>query len=263
MFYRLQHSFLALINFSAKLPLATVAMLLELFKEKLLIGFDIGCVFKTTLLNSSLGPKFKASGSRVCVNAFHGYSHSYPCQVQHHPNVIEGIGIEDLETLERTFSKSNKLASVIRFASAYCRRALIHMFFQQYDEEKYTATGSMLYNNYIQALEIICNLTPKLTEALRILNIDLNMLKQWEAEEAAYFKILRDEAQEDVFAVAYVEGLQELQALRYVANRPGSRVSLMPTFSILQGTAQSHEQSVFGPYPPRLSILHHNGAHRL
>lgn len=207
-------------NSSAKLPLATVAMLLDLFGEKILIGFDIGCVFKTTLSNSSLGPKFKQSGSRVCVNAFHGYSHSYPCQVQNHPNVIEGIGIEDLETLERTFSKSNRLASVVRFASAYRRRTLIHMFFQQYDEEKYTATGSMLYNNYVQALEIICDLTPKLTESLRILNMDLTTLKTLEAEEAEFFRTLRDEAQEDLFAVAYVEGLQELQALRNVPNRP-------------------------------------------
>ena len=199
----------------AKLPLATVAKLLEVVQEKILVGFDIGCVFKTTLANSSLGPKFKASGSRVCVNAFHGYSHSYPCQVQHHPNVIDGIGLEDLETLERTFSKSNELATMTRFASAYRRRALIHMFFQQYDEEKYTAFGSMLYDNYIQAIEIIQDLTPKLVESLRVLDINLAMLKTWEMEEQDYFKNLRDEASEDVFAVAYVEGLQELRGLRY------------------------------------------------
>ncbi|KAI1798020.1 hypothetical protein LXA43DRAFT_875758 [Ganoderma leucocontextum] len=199
----------------AKLPLAIVAKSQELF-DKLLIAFDIGCVFQTTVNNSSLGAKFKASGSRVCVNAFHGYSHSYPCQVQHHPNVITGIGIEDFETLERTFSKSNELAPVIRFASAYRRRALIHAFFQQYDEEKYTAIGSMLYDNYKQALEIIRDSTPKLTESLRILGLDVTKLKALEDEELAYFKSLRDEAQEDIFAVVYVEGLEELRGLRYV-----------------------------------------------
>ena len=199
----------------AKLPLATVAMLLEVLEERILVGFDIGCVFKTTLANSSLGPRFKASGSRVCVNAFHGYSHSYPCQVQHHPNVIDGIGLEDLETLERTFSKSNELAAVTRFASAYRRRALIHMFFLQYDEEKYLALGSMLYDNYLQAIEIIHDLTPKLVESLHALNVDLTTLKTWETEECNYFKNLRDEAPEDLFAVAYVESLQELRSLRY------------------------------------------------
>ncbi|KAI1782046.1 hypothetical protein LXA43DRAFT_977781 [Ganoderma leucocontextum] len=197
----------------AKFPLAVVAKLLELF-EKLFVAFDIGCVFQVTVSNSSLGAKFKASGSRVCVNAFHGYSHSYPCQVQHHPNVIEGIRIEDFETLERTFSKSNELAGVIRFASAYRRCALIHAFFQQYDEEKYTAIGSMLYDNYKQALRIIRDLTPKLAESLRLLDLDLGKLKELETDERNYFKTLRDEAKEDVFAVAYVEGLEELQALR-------------------------------------------------
>lgn len=190
-------------------------MLLEVVEDKILVGFDIGCVFKTTLANSSLGPCFKASGSRVCVNAFHGYSHSYPCQVQHHPNVIEGIGLEDLETLECTFSKSNELVAVTRFASAYRRRALIHMFFQQYDEEKYTAVGSMLYDNYLQAIEIIHDLTPKLVGSLRALNVDLATLRTWEGEECDYFKNLRDESPEDIFAVAYVEGLQELRTLRY------------------------------------------------
>lgn len=190
-------------------------MLLEVVGDKILVGFDIGCVFKTTLANSSFGPKFKASGSRVCMNAFHGYSHSYLCQVQHHPNVIDGIGLEDLETLERTFSKSNELAAVTQFASTYRRRALIHMFFQQYDEEKYTALGSMLYNNYLQAIEIIHDLTPKLVESLRALNVDLATLKTWETEECDYFKKLRDKTSEDLFAVVYVESLQELRSLRY------------------------------------------------
>ena len=130
--------------------------------------------------------------------------------------MIEGIGLEDLETLERTFSKSNELAAVTRFALAYCWRALIHMFFQQYDEEKYTALGSMLYDNYLQALKIIHDLTPKLVESLHVLNTDLTTLKAWELEERDYFKTLRDEKSEDLFAVAYVEGLQELQTLRYL-----------------------------------------------
>ncbi|KAI1787603.1 hypothetical protein LXA43DRAFT_1098138 [Ganoderma leucocontextum] len=174
------------------------------YLEKVLVGFDIGCVFQTTLGNSSLGAKFKAGGSRV----------------QHHPNVIEGIGLEDLETLERTFSKSNELAAVTRFASAYRRRALIHMFFQQYDGEKYTALGSMLYDNYLQALEIIHDHTPKLVESLRVLEVDLSTLRVWETEERNYFKTLRDETSEDLFAVAHVEGLQELRTLRYFRSCP-------------------------------------------
>lgn len=182
----------------------------------MLIAFDIGCIFQTTVSNSSLGPKFKAFRSHVCINAFHSYSHSYPCQVQHYLNVITRIKIKDFETLKQTFSKSNELTSVTHFASAYCQCALIHTFFQQYDKEKYTAVGAMLYDNYKQALVIISDLTPKLTESLHMLGLDLTKLKALKSEELEYFKTLCNESQEDIFAVAYVEGLKELKALRYV-----------------------------------------------
>jgi hypothetical protein len=61
---------------------------------------------------SSLGVAFATSGSQFCVRVFHGYSHSYPCQLEFHPNVIAGARLEDLETMERLFSSSNALASV-------------------------------------------------------------------------------------------------------------------------------------------------------
>ena len=89
------------------------------------------------------------------------------------------------------------------------------MFFQQYDKEKYTALGIMLYENYLQAIEIIQDLTLKLVESLRVLEVDLVTLKVWEKEERDYFKNLCDETSEDIFAVVYVEGLQELWGLRY------------------------------------------------
>lgn len=84
----------------AKYPLAMVSKALDVFGKHLLIGYDIGCVFGRTILSSSLGPKFQDSGSRTCVNAFHGYSHNYECQCKNHPNNIAGVGLEDLETLE-------------------------------------------------------------------------------------------------------------------------------------------------------------------
>jgi hypothetical protein len=82
------------------------------------MGYDIGCVFQKTISSSSLGTRFTESKSRCCVNAFHGYSHNFACQTQNHPNVIDGVGIEDLETMERVFSSSNQVAGVTRYASA-------------------------------------------------------------------------------------------------------------------------------------------------
>ncbi|KAF9530494.1 hypothetical protein CPB83DRAFT_748578, partial [Crepidotus variabilis] len=121
----------------AKYPLAIVDQALNVLGDRLLVGYDIGCSFSKTVANSQLGSKFKASRSRFCVNAFHGYSHNFTCQKENHPNVIKGIGIEDLETLERVFSASNALASVTRNMSAYRRRVFIDLFFKQWDADKY------------------------------------------------------------------------------------------------------------------------------
>jgi hypothetical protein len=85
------------------------------------MAYDIGCAFQKTIESSSLGPRFQALGHQMCINTFHGYSHNFTCQTKNHPNIIEGIGIEDLETLERVFSSSNQLAPIIRYATAFRR----------------------------------------------------------------------------------------------------------------------------------------------
>jgi hypothetical protein len=134
-----------------------------------------------------------------------------------HPNIIEGIGIEDLETLERVFSASNALASIIRFATAYQHRLFINMFFKQWDADKYLNLGNMLYENYQQALQIIGDESPLVEEAKVSLNIKDGELEVWQAEEAQYFSQLGKEPEWDIHAMAYVEMLQELRQLEYVS----------------------------------------------
>ncbi|KAI1782519.1 hypothetical protein LXA43DRAFT_977529 [Ganoderma leucocontextum] len=199
----------------AKYPLAIVAKILEKISGKKLVGYDIGCAFGETVQHTTLKPAFQASGSRFCVNAFHGYSHSYDCQVQHHPNVIEGIGLEEMETLERIFSTSNQLAPVIRYASPYRRHSLIHAFFRQWDHEKYSNIGLFLYNNYVQALEIIDKNTEAIAATLRDLGITSAQLAEYEREEHKYFTTLKDEDEGNLWTVAYVETLQALIKARY------------------------------------------------
>ena len=186
-------------------------MVLLILGGKNLIGYDIGCVFGETVRRSSLGPQFAATGSRVCVNAFHGYSHSYNCQVHHHPNVIKGIGIEDLETLERIFSGSNFLATLVRYASPYRRHQLITLYFQHADHEKYGNTGCMLYNNFKQAREIVTKQAVVLEQTLVTLNITKEELAQYCEEERAFFETLHEEPEANHHAIAYVEALQALQ----------------------------------------------------
>jgi hypothetical protein len=178
-----------------------------------LAAYDIGCQFAETLARSSLGPEFHQLSWRICVNSFHGYAHNYGCQLKNHPNVIDGIGLEDLETLEQVFSASNALASVTRYASAFRRRVFIDMFFKQWDEDKYHNLGTMLLNNYKQAFDIITIEGVALAEAKKSLGLQDGDIECWREEEKTYFKNLGVEPEWDVFAVAYVENLQKLRQL--------------------------------------------------
>ena len=200
---------------SAKYPLAIVARALEALGPRLLAGFDIGCSFSATLESSSLGEEFKVSSSRCCVNAFHGYSHNYSCQAQNHPNNIEGLGLEDLEGMERIFSGSNQLATVIQHATAYQRRLFIDLYLRQWDADKYENLATWLYNNYVQAIKIIDEETFALKHAMESLGIaGTQELDHWQAEELDYLQTLGKEDDYDILAVAYVERLQELDDIR-------------------------------------------------
>ena len=75
--------------------------------------------------------------------------------VQNHPGMVEGVGLEDFETMEWVFSSSNEVAGVKWYATGYHRRIFIDMHFQQWDKKKYCNLGMMLLNNYQQALKII------------------------------------------------------------------------------------------------------------
>lgn len=179
------------------------------------MGYDIGCVFQKTISASSLGTQFTESESRCCVNAFHGYSHNFSCQTQNHPNVIDGMGIEDLETMEHIFSSSNQVAGVTRYASAYHRRVFIDMFFQQWDDEKYWNLASMLSNNYWQAISIIRDEGAAVEETMSALDITSTDLETWHYEQPSFFETVGEESRWDVHAMAYVELLQELSSTEY------------------------------------------------
>lgn len=198
----------------AKYPLAIIAKVIEVLPEKCLNGYDIGCEFEKTVRASSLGPAWMARGCRCCVNAFHGCSHNYWCQLNHHPNVIDGMGLEDLETLERIFSSSNQLASTTRYSSAYRRRLAIDQYFQQWDADKYSNISLMLYNNLIQAQKILQSDAEAMEEAMSAKNLSVDMLRAWHTDEREYFRTLGHEPPWDIHAMAYVENLQELRSVR-------------------------------------------------
>ena len=150
----------------------------------------------------------------MCVNAFHGYSHNFACQTKNHPNIIEGMGIEDLETLKRVFSSSNQLAAIIQYATAFHQQVFLDMFFKQWDEEKYQNLATNLSKNYLQALDIIEDKSTLLLEAMKSLKIWDGKIERWHTEQVEYFSSIGNEPEWDVHAVAYVELLQEFHDIK-------------------------------------------------
>ncbi|KAF9242903.1 hypothetical protein BU15DRAFT_86685 [Melanogaster broomeanus] len=193
-----------------KYPLAIVNKALEVLGPRLLIGYDIGCKLSVMVGSSSLRSKFEDSESRRCVDAFHGYSHSYACQDKNHSNVIIGAGLKDFGVMERIFSSSNQLAA--------------------WDEDRYLNLSIMLYRHYTQALKIIKTETVAIDKAKRSLGVTDEDIRQWRTEQSDYLKMSSGEAEWNVHAVAYVELLQKLRAARSTVETSGSAfISATPT----------------------------------
>lgn len=203
---------LTVLYIRAKYPLAIVSKILEHLGDDTMIAYDIGCATEATVSRSSLGPEFQRKRAVFCVPAFHAYTHNHICQMRYHPNNIDGMGIEDVESLERVFGGLNQLAPIVRYSSAYRRRLWIETYFKQWDEDKDINTGTFLLNNYTQALEIIDQETAAL-HSLEYEGITMEEIDRWADEEEDYFCNLGEEAPYNVHAVAYVELLQKLHDL--------------------------------------------------
>ena len=211
-FYKRKASFYrtsTTVDCRAKFPLAIIGKALKVLGDRWASGYDIGCSFAKTIEASSLRKAFLDAGCRCCVNTFHRYSHSYDCQKQNYPNVIDGISLEDLETMECIFSASNVLGGVTQYMSRYHHRVFIDAFFRQWDAEKYANLANMLHNNYVQAIQILKEDVLALEDTKKVLNVTQKDLERWHQEERAYFVTLGAEPEYDVHRVAYVELLQQ------------------------------------------------------
>lgn len=126
-----------------KYPLAVVNRLYDLYGADIGLGYDIFCAFIKTLLRSSLGAKTIAMRLQGVVPAFHGHAHNRACQVQWHPMYVEGVGLEDFKECERTFYKSNELASTTRLATPFHRQQQIDEHFFFHDLDKHATSGKL------------------------------------------------------------------------------------------------------------------------
>ncbi|KIK35300.1 hypothetical protein CY34DRAFT_26644 [Suillus luteus UH-Slu-Lm8-n1] len=189
----------------AKYLLAVVAKLLNVFGADLGGRYDIGCQFKTTLNNSILGPQACTLRHSCLVGAFHRHAHQRICQLDHLATYVKGLGLEDLETCERMFSKSNVLASTIHYASVFHCQQLISVYFQHNDEyDIYPNLGNFLYNNYRQI---------NLSEVMWDLDImDVSVFDQWITDEKEYLQGLKSEPEHETLQMEYWQKLINLAA---------------------------------------------------
>ncbi|KAF9032731.1 hypothetical protein BJ165DRAFT_1357760 [Panaeolus papilionaceus] len=125
-----------------KYPLAVVNQLFDDYRSDICLGYDIMCTFYKTLSHSSLGKKTAAFHLHRVVLSFHGHAHNRTCQLQWHPMYTEGVGLEDFEECERTFSKSNELASVTHLATLFHCQQHIDEHYRFHNEDKHAASGT-------------------------------------------------------------------------------------------------------------------------
>ncbi|KAF7288901.1 hypothetical protein MIND_01406100 [Mycena indigotica] len=121
-------------------------------------GYDVACNLKKTIATSNLGKLAEERQFHCLVGAFHGHAHNRLCQLEYLTTYIEGLGLEDLETLERFFSRSNGLAWSCRNASIFHRQQEITTYFKHVDTfESYPSLSKFICDNYRQAIRIIDN----------------------------------------------------------------------------------------------------------
>ncbi|KAI6167271.1 hypothetical protein EDD17DRAFT_1773707 [Pisolithus thermaeus] len=200
----------------AKYPLTVVSKLLDVFGDNLAGGYDIGCKFRTTLSRSVVRPWAQALNYTSLVPAFHGYAHRRLCQLRFLARYVDGLGLEDLEGCERTFSKTNGLASAVHYASTFHRHQAIAGYVAHNDEyEVYQNLTTMILNNYKQAIRIVRegkSTLPHLMDELGITNA--SVFSAWLLEEKEYLAARSREPEEETLQMEYWQKLMNLDASR-------------------------------------------------
>ncbi|KAK1227511.1 hypothetical protein PQX77_009487 [Marasmius sp. AFHP31] len=202
-----------------KYPLAVVKALLDRYGKDLGLGYDIMCAFYRTLLRSNkLGNQVVAFRLKGVVPAFHGHAHNRKCQVSWHPMYTKGVGLEDFEECERTFSQSNHLASTTRLATEYHRHQALMEYFDLHDRDKHITSGNFIYQNYRQALAKIAAEETLFYELCNKCGITEEDCEQFLQDEITHFSLERKESPELTVRLDYVELLQRLSRTKIASD---------------------------------------------
>jgi hypothetical protein len=128
---------------SAKYGLATINKMLDIFGADQVVSSDIACSFRTTVSNSSIGPKAVEQNLRLIVNTFHGHAHNRLCQLKNHLIYSTGMGLKDLKTCKQVFASSNAVAQLVQHASYFHWLQFIDLHYDQWDHDKYLELSTL------------------------------------------------------------------------------------------------------------------------
>lgn len=181
-------------------------------KGGLCVAYDIVCTHSKTIRRSPLAGLAKWSRYVAGLMMMHGYGHDRACQLAFMLLYIAGAGLEDLETCERYFSKSNALAAVTRHASIFHRRQAIAEYAYHTDVfETYGNISKFLFNNYKQALKILSTQDALISQMKRIGLTSPTSFLEWLEEEAEYLQCLTKAPVKETLQMEYYRKLVDLQ----------------------------------------------------
>ncbi|KAK1225735.1 hypothetical protein PQX77_011312 [Marasmius sp. AFHP31] len=142
---------------------------------------------------------------------------------------VEGVGLEDFEESERTFSGSNSLASTTHLSNKFHRLQAMLEYFTFHDKDKHAASGNFIYQNYRQALQRLATDMPLFEEACIHLSITPENCEQFLKAEREYFNKPSEAPGEDVEQVEYAELLRRLWSARKASDNAAEKYQLLGT----------------------------------
>ncbi|RXW12877.1 hypothetical protein EST38_g12976 [Candolleomyces aberdarensis] len=142
------------------------------------------------------------------VGSFHGHAHNRLCQLNNLATYVKGMGLEDLEGCKRFFSKSNALASSLRYTSTFHRQQKILEFIKHHNGlDTSQNLSKFIVENYKQALDILSS-EPLLKKKMHEHGIQSpEVFEQWKKEEFDYLQSLSKELVEETQKMDYYQKL--------------------------------------------------------
>ena len=99
---------------------------------------------------TSISKKACALLLQLEVDAFHGHTHNWLCQLLNHPPFLKGFGLKDLAMCERVFAGMNPAMCLVQHASSYFYwLQFLDLQMDQWDKDKYLELSKSFFYSSI------------------------------------------------------------------------------------------------------------------